>query len=509
MHIRRLLKIITFFLCSSSLAFSIVAVRPSSSPWLEVKLEARKQATVKPSSPTLDNSLLKKWLAKIRARPDIVDATDLDLLRQDWSAGVDISAFRDILKRAYIAAPKLRESYSAKRLDAFLFLQAGDVKSARGSLAALSTWCEKPNTGTNGFDRYHYCAPTLLSWIADGKFNLDADTLPERVELQEQTFDCVNTGYDVPDLLEFDLIEDAQSADAVARLGMRYIWDALLQGCSLENSSVALKVLASRVAALRAASNFALQRLEHAEQFEEFEFLQDRLPWPKNECDYARSPDCTLLREFSAQHKRYVLQRITALAAELSLTDEQSEQRQQSAELLHAAAETQLRKHDIDAARASFAKSLSANWAEDTDFSIRLIDALLQGAAPPSTVNPKPAKSGWIYEFEWFNEDAFENNRLIYETLLPPKEFLKLQRMQAWERVLAQASYLVNEESTAKPADPLLQLQGTWHGDFLQVEDLKLPWPAKFDWFLASDAKPVSEQARLAIFARMQVIVDE
>ncbi len=509
MRIRWLLTLITLFFGSSCLAFSIVAVTPSRSPWLEVKIEAEKRVTTKPLSPTLNKVLLKKWLAKVRARPGIVDAMDLDLLREDWSEGVDIPVLRDILKKAYVAAPQLRASYAAKRLDAFLFLQAGDVRSARDSLAAISTWCEKPNSGGEGFDSYYHCSPMLLSWIVSGKIALDPDTIPERIELQEQTFDCTTTGHDVPDLLEFDLVDDPQSADAVARLGMRYIWDALLQGCSLKYSGAALRPLAPRHAALTAASNLALQRLEHSTDTGDFEFLQDRLPWPKNECDYARSPDCALHREFSAQQKRYVLQRISALASELSLTAEQYEQRQRKAALLLTAANAQLRHHDVDAARSSFAQALRADWTADSDFTIRLIDALLQRAAAPAEVNPRPLKSSWTYEFKWFDEQAFEKNRLIYEALLPPNEFLKLRRMQAWERVLASASHIVNEEATTRPAGPLLQLHGSWHGDYFQVEDLQLPWPTKFDWFLASHSKPLPEHERVRLFARMQLIVDE
>ena len=509
MRIQRLLTLISLILCTNCLAFSIVAVTPSRSLWLEVKNEAEKRVTAKPS-PTLDKVLLKKWLAKMRAKPDFVDAADLDLLREDWSSGVDISMLRDVLKKAYIAAPQLRESFAAMRLEAFLFLQVGDVKSARDSLAAIRTWCEKPNSAGYGFDQYQHCPPSLLSWIADGKFSLDADTMPERVELQEQTIDCANTGNDdVPDLLEFDLVDDVGSTDAVARLGMRYIWDALLQGCSQKYNVAALRVLARRLDALSVATDLALQQLEQAKHSADFVFLHDRLPWPKMECDYARSPVCALHREFSAQHKRYVLQRIVALAADLSITTVQDAQRQQRAERLLAKAQSQLRQHNIAEARSSFVKSLNAAWDPDPDFSIRLIDALLQGAAAPASVNPKPAISGWTYEFEWFDEHAFENNRLIYAALLPPHEFLKLQRMQSWERVLAQASYLVNEEATTKPAGPLLQLQGSWHGDYLQVADLQLPWPAKFDWFLASYSKPLPEQERIALFARMQVIVSD
>ena len=281
MRIRWLLMLITLFLSSGCLALSIVAVTPSHSPWLEVKNEAEKRVTAKPSSPTLDKVLLKKWLAKVRSKPDLVDATDLDLLREDWSTGVDIPMLREVLKKAYIAAPQLRASFAAKRLQAFLFLQVGDVKSARDSLAAIRTWCKKPHSAGYGFDQYQQCSPSLLSWIADGNFTLDPETMPERIELQEQLFDCANTRDDVPDLLEFDLVDDVQSTDAVARLGMRYIWNVLLQGCSLENSGASLRILAPRVAALGAASNLALQRLEHAKESADFEFLQDRLPWPK------------------------------------------------------------------------------------------------------------------------------------------------------------------------------------------------------------------------------------
>ena len=508
MRIRWLLLSIMLSFNTGALAFSITAVTNIHSPWLEVKLAAEKQSVAFPAVPTLNNALLKKWLAKVRAKPHRVSALDLDLIRQDWSEGVDVNALRRILSRAYIAAPQLRASLASNRLEAFLFLQTGNVKSARGSLDVLITWCKKPNSGGDGFDAYEHCSPMLLAWIANGTFTLDLDSLPERVDLQEQTFDCTNGGFEVSDLLEFDLFLDPKSADAVARLGMRHIWNSLLKGCSLEYSAAALKPLAARYAALISAEKKASQRLNH-EASRDFEFLHDRLPWPKKECDYTRSPDCSLHRDFSVLHKRYVLRRIIALANYLSPKAEQARLNVQIAKRLVVTARAQLLQRHISAGRSSLAEALRLNWTPETDFAIRLIDALLQGAAAPPNVNPRPKKGAWTYSACWFDERAFETNRLIYETLLPPSEFRKLLQMQAWERVLAQASYLVNEKSTTEPAGASMVLHGSWHGEYLKVEQLQLPWPTEFDFILASFAKPLPKKERLAIFARMQVTVLE
>jgi hypothetical protein len=510
-HKRRLLEVFMILACSSCLAFSEVEVKTHRLLWLEVQQAAKTRGEASNRLPKISLALPKNWLAKVQTTPELVQAVELDLIRQDLRPEVDVAAFRRILKNAYAAAPQLSTSFPAKRLDAFLHVQAGDVKSAQATLAILGTWCKNPNDGdaADGFNRDEHCSPMLLQWIVDGNLNLDPETLPKRSALQEQTFDCANDDHDVSDLLEFDLVHDLRSKDTVAQLGMRSIWDALLQGCSLKYSGNALKVLAHRSDALLASGQKALQALEHSEVPADFDFLQDRLPWPVTECDYARSPECTVPRQFSALHKRHILQRIIGLAKDFSRTPQQIQERQQRAGQLLASAHTQLRDHQIDAARASFEASLHANWNVDADYSRRLIDSLSEGAAPPSTVNPKLVSNNWTYSFSWFDEIAFEKHQGIYRALLPPKEFLKLQRRNAWERVLTEASDLVNEPVLAEPAVALMRLHGTWHDDHLLVEGLQLPWPAQFERYVASDSKSLSEQERLALFARMQVIVSE
>lgn len=485
---------------SSCVAFSVVEVQLVRVLWWDVKREA---TTPNGTAPALSIALARKWLSKVRATPELADGDELDAMRQDWRPGLDVAMFRSILKSAYRAAPHLRNSLPAMRLNAFLYLQSGKVKSAQATYSRLIGWCKNPGIKIEGFYADEHCSSGLLSWIADGELALAERTLPRRMARWDQLTECGTTP-GVPDLLEFDLAYDTRNSAASARLGLRLIWNALLRGCSLKYAGAALTPLALHGESLRAQALQELQQMDSVNS-SDFEFLRDQLPWPVQECDYVRSPTCALGREYTSNAKRRVLQRIVALVDDFSATPAQRERRAQQAEAYFDQAQVALKRHQVHSARSRLARSLRADWRVDTDYALRLMDALSAGAAPPKSVNPRAVKPGWVYEFGWFDEEAFQKHELIYQTLLPAPLFLQLKRRQAWQRVLAQAADIVCGRPSDSLEPQLMPLHGIWHGTHLQIDDLQLPWPEAFDWAEASMIVSLSEKDRVALFARMRV----